>query len=213
MAEDAGGENPVAANRKVCGVRDGAEHGVGGAGGQAAAAVIEEKGGIVAGALPGGAIVDPFRQDGAEFAVQRDFAIGAVSASADDQMGVAGREVDVADVEADGFADAGAGVERGEGDRLVPQRRAVGFPKKPELVAFTQHPRGVPGDVKPFRGGGARPTSAVEVIDRDQMRVDGGRFALGHYGQVGAVGAYRLVAYAGVGDRVAAERPGLEGGG
>jgi hypothetical protein len=38
-------------------------------------------------------------------------------------------DVDVARVEGGGLTDAGAGVEGGKGDRLVPQRRAAGFAK------------------------------------------------------------------------------------
>lgn len=140
--------------------------------------------------------------------VQRHLAVLAVLAVADDQVTLASRHHDILNVQSDGFGDAGAGVEGGVGDRLVPQTRgAVGLPEQPELVTFTQGSRSGLRDLRPLDVRGTLPAPPVEVVQRRQVGVDSGRFAFGHGLQMSAIVTGRPVPGGRIAQRIPVDLP------
>ena len=123
----------------------------------------------------------------------------------DTQDAFAGGQADVVDVEADGFGDAGAGVERDERDRLVAGGRPVlHLAQELDRGTVTERAGRGLGQFGPGGVGGSEATAGVEVIDGGQGVVDGGGLAFGHGEQVGAVVARGAVSRPLLGERVAA---------
>jgi hypothetical protein len=155
------------------------------AGGESAAAVVEEHGGVGGGAGPAGALsVDPVRVRLAQLGVQLHLAgLAALAVEADGAL--AGRPGDVVEIEADGFGDAAAGVERRQRQRSVAGGGCGADGAQPEQDRLVVQRAGREGgQFEPVGSRGAEAGAGVEVVDGGQGVVDGGVAALEHRGEV-----------------------------
>src|SRR6266516_5618655 len=175
------------------------------AGREPAASLVEEQCRPVR-AGPVASFGQPVGEYGTQRRVEGDLA--DLFALAEDAKGaLAGGDLDVVDVQADGLGDAGAGVERDQGEGLVARGGA--------LLDRAQEPHRRPAAQGAWRGlgeigaggvRGAQAAAGVEVVDRGQGVVDGARGAFGDGLQVGAVVAYGPVPRRRRGERVAVHR-------
>jgi len=151
----------------------------GAAGGQPAAPLVEEQGGVGAGAGPGAAFDQPGREVLAQLGMDRDLAAALPPGRARDPQALAGGDAHVVDVESDGLADAEAGVERDQGEDPVAGVRAALHGAQPlgGLPRLKRTRRGR-GQVQAGHVGDTEAAAGVEVGGRGEHGFDRGRFAL-----------------------------------
>ena len=155
---------------------DAGDDGVGPSDAEAPALLVEEDRRALGGAGPVGAFGEPAGEGAAELGVDGDLS-DPFAFAVDPQDAFAGGEVDVVDVEGDDLGDAGAGVERQEGQGLVSGGRAgLDGSQEPDLGPLVEGSGGGVGDLDAGGFGGAEASAGVEVVDRGEGVVDRGRF-------------------------------------
>jgi hypothetical protein len=121
-----------------------------------------------------------------------------------DETKTASRESHVVQVQGHHLGYAGAGVERDQGQGLVPGRgTGVDRPQEADLSPGGEGTGGGVGDVDPHGPGRTEASTGVEVVDGGQSVVHRGGLGLGHGLEMAAVVAHGPVPGLGARQRVA----------